>query len=226
MGTTGEIILLVERAGKADHTFAAALRQKDFDVVVVATGQHALKQASDIQPAMIVLNSASMGTSGLRICRELQAWMSGVPIIHIVGPNMLEKPDDGVAEITLILPFTARKLINSVRRLMPSARNDMIEAGPIHFALSARIVKAYGREKRLTARTANLLKLLIAHPDETLDRSYLMRHVWNTDYMGDTRTLDVHIRWVREAVEKDPQRPRHILTVRGQGYRFVPDPPR
>jgi len=225
MGATGEIILLVERAGKADHTFAVALRQKGFEVAVVPTGQAALSHARQVRPAMIVLNSASMGSSGLRICRELQESAKGTPIIHIVGAGMLDKPDDGIAEITLILPFTARKLINSVKRLMPSARNDMIEAGPIRFAPHARIVEAYGKEKRLTARTANLLELFIRHPGEILDRSFLMRQLWHTDYMGDTRTLDVHIRWVREAVEPYPQKPRHILTVRGQGYRFVPNPP-
>ena len=67
---------------------------------------------------------------------------------------------------------------------------------------------------------------MLEHPDETLSRSYLMRQVWDTTYVGDTRTLDVHIRWVRESVEKDPAHPRHVVTVRGVGYRFLPDPPR
>ncbi len=173
---------------------------------------------------MIVLNSASLGSSGLRICHQLQESAGGVPIIHIVEADALADPRDGIADVTLILPFTARKLINSVKRLMPSARNDMVQSGPIRLALRARIVEAYGKEKRLTARTAALLQLFLKHPGETLGRSYLMQQIWHTDYMGDTRTLDVHIRWVREAVERDPERPRHIITVRGQGYRFLPDP--
>ncbi len=224
MGATGETILLVERAGKPDRTFAAALRQKGFELVVVTTGQLALKQARASRPSMIVLNSASLGSSGLRICHQLQESAGGVPIIHIVEADALADPRDGIADVTLILPFTARKLINSVKRLMPSARNDMVQSGPIRLALRARIVEAYGKEKRLTARTAALLQLFLKHPGETLGRSYLMQQIWHTDYMGDTRTLDVHIRWVREAVERDPERPRHIITVRGQGYRFLPDP--
>lgn len=224
MVTSGETLLLVERAGKAEHTFAAALRQKGFALEVVATGETALRKAPELRPVMIILNSASMASSGLRICQKLQEAVNGIPIIHIVEADALDDPRNGVADITLILPFTARKVINSVKRLMPSARNDMIQVGPIKLAPRARVVTAYGKEKRLTARTTSLLLMFLKHPGETLDRGYLMRQVWHTDYLGDTRTLDVHIRWVRMAVERDPQKPRHIITVRGQGYRFSPDP--
>lgn len=222
MGASGDTVLLVERAGKPEHTFASALRQKGFEIVLVTTGQSALKQARELHPSIVVLNSASMNSSGLRICHQLREVVNSVPIIHVVAAGVTPDPKQGVGEITLTLPFTPRKLINSVKRLMPSARRDIIEAGAIRLAPRARIVEAYGRETRLTARTANLLALFLKHPGEVLDRIYLMQNVWHTDYMGDTRTLDVHIRWVREAVERDPQRPKHILTVRRHGYRFVP----
>lgn len=223
MGAAGEIILLVERAGKPEHTFAPALRHKGFAIEVVSSGQLALKCLKELAPVAVILNSASLGSSGFRICHQLQA-AAGAPIVHIVPENTLESEKQGVAEITLLMPFTARKLINSVRRLMPASRLNMVVAGPIRLAPGARVVEAYGREKRLTVRTARLLNLFLKHPGEILDRGYLMRQIWQTDYMGDTRTLDVHIRWVREAVEPDPTNPRHILTVRGRGYRFEVDP--
>ena len=84
-------------------------------------------------------------------------------------------------------------------------------------------MQANGREKRLTPKAASLLEVFLKHPEETLDRAFLMRQVWDTDYIGDTRTLDVHVRWVREAIEPEPGKPCHILTVRGVGYRFEPD---
>ncbi len=226
MTTPGETILLIERAGKPGNTFAAALRQKGILLEVVATGQAAIQRARVVHPVMIVLNSASMASSGLRICQQLRLAIEGIPIIHIVEAGVVDDIKESGAEITLVLPFTARKLINSVRRLMPSNRNDVIQVGAIRLSPRAQIVEAYGRETRLTARTASLLQLFLKHPGETLDRVFLMRQIWDTDYMGDTRTLDVHIRWVREAVERDPQSPRHVVTIRGKGYRFIPDPVR
>jgi DNA-binding response OmpR family regulator len=219
-----EIILLVERAGgkKKEETFGAALERKGFKVVVAQTGRQALDFAERVGPALIVLNAASLGTNGLRICRLIRASHSEVPVIHILPKGEKAALESSPAEALLELPFTPRKLINSIKRLLPGARKEVTQVGPIRLALDARIVQAYGREQRLTPKTASLLEVFLRHPGETLDRSFLMRQVWDTDYVGDTRTLDVHVRWMREAIEPDPRSPRHILTVRGVGYRFEP----
>jgi DNA-binding response OmpR family regulator len=224
MTTSGEAILLVERAGKPEHTFAPALTKKGFVFELAPSGQTALKRLSTFKPVMIILNSVSLGSSGLRICRQLQEASPGTPVIHIVLDGWLNEVKDSIAEVTLTMPFTHRKLINCVRRLMPVSRHDLVQVGPIQLAPGAQIVRAYGREKRLTAKTTTLLHIFMKHPGEVLDRGYLMRQVWETDYIGDTRTLDVHIRWAREAIEPDSTKPRHILTVRGHGYRFEPEP--
>lgn len=222
---TDEIILLVERAGKKEQTFAAALDRKGYSVEVVSTGGHAVKRAGRLKPAVIVLNAASLGSSGLRIGRSLRETYNGVPIIHIMPKDAVEDDlKEAIAEIVMVMPFTARKLINRLKRLLPGGRKDAIEVGPIRLAEGVRIVEAHGREMRLTPKTALLLALFLKHPKETLDRGFLMRQIWNTDYVGDTRTLDVHVRWVREAIEVDPKEPRHIVTVRGKGYRFDPHP--
>jgi DNA-binding response OmpR family regulator len=120
------------------------------------------------------------------------------------------------------MPFTSRKLINRIDRLMPIPHKDLMTLGDIQFAPDARIVKAHGREKRLTPKAANLLLIFMKHPEKILGRGLLMQEVWHTDYIGDTRTLDVHIRWLREALEPKPSRPQHIETVRGRGYCFFP----
>lgn len=221
-----ETILLIERAGRQIPTFATALSRKGFEVEVFSTGRLALAHACQSRPVLVVLNAASLGSNGMRICRSLHESLDGVPIIHIFpdGASALDSKDSP-AEITLVMPFTARKLINRIKRLLPGARKDAVQVGPIRLASKVRIVEAHGREKRLTPKTAHLLNVFLQNPGKTLDRAYLMRRVWNTDYVGDTRTLDVHMRWVREAVEVDPKSPRYIVTVRGVGYRFEPDPP-
>ena len=89
--------------------------------------------------------------------------------------------------------------------------------------MQQRLLTAHGKEHRLTPKLAQLMETFLRNPGKTLDREYLMRNVWQTEYMGDTRTLDVHIRWIREAVEGEPGKPRFIVTVRGKGYRFEPD---
>lgn len=224
MGNMAEgMILILEQQSRHAPTFAAALRRKGYHVEVVSTGSAALQCCSAQRPSLIVLNAASLGSSGVRICRSLRERV-GVPVIHILPAGGLSMAKEAGCDMALVLPFTARKLINAIRRLMPTARQDLMVVGPIHFSPEARIVRAYGRETRLTPRAASLLGEFLKHPGEALDRGFLMRQVWHTDYVGDTRTLDVHVRWVREAVEVEPASPRHILTLRGVGYRFVPYP--
>lgn len=222
---TEDTILLVERSGKKENTFATALERKGYRVELASTGHDALKRAHNTRPAIVVLNAASLGSSGIRICRNLHDGLDGIPIIHIMPENTADGDlKEAPADVILVMPFTARKLINRVKRFMPGARKEAIEVGPIRLVPSVRVVEAHGREKRLTPKTAHLLHVFLKHPGDTLDRGFLMQQVWDTDYIGDTRTLDVHVRWVREAIEADPTAPAHIVTVRGIGYRFIPYP--
>jgi len=221
--TEENTILLIEKRSSHTPTFAAALKRKGYNLEVVQTGGQALEQARAINPVLVILNAASLGSSGIRICRQLRESV-GKPIIHIIGEDVEPPgPEDRTSDILLKLPFTARKLVNRIKRLMPADRKDTIENGHITFVKSIRVVRIPGRETRLTPKAAELLALFLSHPGKTLDRGFLMRQVWNTDYVGDTRTLDVHVRWVRQAIEPEPASPRYIRTVRGVGYCFQPD---
>jgi DNA-binding response OmpR family regulator len=122
--------------------------------------------------------------------------------------------------VVLHLPFTARKLLNRIIPLLPADETQILHAGPIRLNLRLKKVRCKGREARLTPRLVRLLQILMEHSGEMLRREDLFREVWNTAYVGDTRTLDVHISWLREAIEEDPRRPRFIKTVRGVGYRL------
>jgi DNA-binding response OmpR family regulator len=216
-------ILIIEKDGNQAPTFASFLEAKDYSVEVVTTGARAVRRARMISPALIILNAASLGTSGVRICKQLVEEIDS-PLIHIVDEGVVVPDVQGQAgTMVLHLPFTSRKLINRVRRMWPNDNEEIIAGGPVELAVSSRVVRVEGREKRLTPKTANLLKVFLTHPGETLDREFLMRQVWKTDYMGDTRTLDVHVRWVRQAIERDPESPVLVRTIRGLGYRFDPE---
>jgi DNA-binding response OmpR family regulator len=126
-----------------------------------------------------------------------------------------------LADVYLEQPFTGRKLLNRVRDLLPVDLNqeEIIRFGGILFYRSKRAVETVDKgEQRLTPKLALLLEEFLRHPNELVSRRQLMRNVWQTDYVGDTRTLDVHMRWVRECIEEDPSNPTFLRTVRGKGF--------
>ena len=226
MGTMDNVIrpiLLIERG--STYTFSDDLIRKGYEVHLVDSGKSALTHVKKNDPTLVILNAASMGTSGLRICQRIGNALEGIPLIHIMPEGTSdEESKHEYAHVVLVMPFTSRKLINRIKRLMPpEGDNKAVKFGAFELYPVTHVVRANGNEKRLTPKAAALLEIFINHPDEILERSYLMRQVWETDYIGDTRTLDVHIRWLREAVEEDASHPKHLITVRGRGYTFHPE---
>jgi DNA-binding response OmpR family regulator len=124
------------------------------------------------------------------------------------------------ARAYLRYPISAKKLINRISRLLPAPEDDVLQVGDVVLNVTQRCVLQGNRESHLTPRQARLLEVLMRHPGEILTRAFLMKQVWDTDYLGDTRTLDVHVHWVRKAIEEDPSSPFHLRTVRQVGYRF------
>lgn len=221
----GKLILLIERTGNNHLSFATSLERKEFTLRVVETGKEAMAALENGGFSLVILNGASINTSGMRIIQKIHAKHEKLPLIHIF-PTGADEPTTrkSPANIKMIMPFTARKLINRINRLIPDENNHIIRVGPIHYSPTTRVVQAYGREKRLTPKAGQLLEVFLKNPGKTMDRTELMKQVWKTDYIGDTRTLDVHIRWVREAIESNSRKPLHLVTVRGSGYRFIANP--
>jgi DNA-binding response OmpR family regulator len=212
-------ILWIEGKRADSPSFVPGLRKKGYQVETVATGTEALERLDDLDPDLVVLNAASMRTSGRRICRSMRDQSDSLPIIVISNPeNSLA--GDPCANVVLDLPFTIRKLINRIVPLLPGDGNSLVKKGPIHLDMDKKRVRCQSREARLTPRLAVLLKTMMDHPGQVLERERLFREVWKTEYTGDTRTLDVHISWLRHALEEDPRRPRFLKTVRGIGYRL------
>jgi len=211
-------ILCIEGNHADKPTFASALQKKGFRVEVASSGSEALSQLSDADPDIVVINAASLRSSGGRICQSLRKESKTLPLLLIVDKGNL--PEKSAADALLNLPFTPQKLINRIRLLLPSDGKNVLHAGPIRLDIEHRRVRCLGRNERLTPRLASLLRVLMEHKGEVVERESLFKRVWETNYTGDTRTLDVHISWLRKAIELDSDHPRFLRTIRGVGYRL------
>lgn len=212
--------LLVIEGKHADYPgFAPALRKKGFTVELVSSGSEAIKRISEgLCPDAAVVNAATLRTSGKRICQSLREKAKDLPILLILDPDREAKNTE--VDVVLTLPFTAQKLLNRIRHLLPGDGKNSQHAGPIRLDLEKRTVRCEGKRSRLTPRLLRLLNIFIEHRGEVMERKALFSQVWETDYTDDTRTLDVHISWLRRAIESDPNQPKYLKTVRGVGYRL------
>ena len=212
-------ILWIEGKRADSPPFIPDLQKKGYAFETVPSGKAALESLNSVDPDLVVINAASMGTSGKRICKSLQESTDGLPILLIASPDY-PTSQDADADVVLELPFTWRKLSNRITRLLPADEGKFLHVGQIRLNLVSRRVQCMGKDERLTPRLTDLLQLFMLHPGEVLERDDIFRQVWKTEYTGDTRTLDVHISWLRQAIEKDPRKPRFLKTIRGLGYRL------
>ena len=212
-------LLLIEGKRAERPSFLGGLTKKGFQVDSVPNGAGAYEYLAGNVPHLVIVDAASMRTSGKRICSSIRQHAPGVPVVLILeeGASIPDKLD---VEVALIEPFTLQKLVNRVRPLMPSDSRSLQIIGPIQLDSEQRLVRCENRQSRLTPRLVTLLKILMDHPGELIDRKDLFREVWDTAYTVDTRTLDVHISWLRQAIEEDPRHPKFIKTIRGMGYRL------
>jgi DNA-binding response OmpR family regulator len=167
---------------------------------------------------LIVVNAATLRTSGKRICQSLKENAASLPVLLIIDEE--RKVENGYGETILSLPFTVQKLVNRIRNLLPGDGKNSVHTGPIRLDVEKHMVRCQGKQAHLTPRLAQLLRALMENPGVVIERKALFSQVWETTYTEDTRTLDVHISWLRQAIEADPDSPKFIITVRGVGYRL------
>jgi DNA-binding response OmpR family regulator len=215
-------ILLVE--GKhIDHpSFTTGLVKKGYLVESAPSGAAALVRLESSNPDLAIIDASSMRSTGKRICQSLQEKKSTLPIILIVNKDA-DINDKAGANVILALPFTMQKLVNRVKQLLPLQNNDAVTVGPFQLDVEQRRVVCDGRQIQLTPRLVVLLKILMDHPGEVVEREKLFCEAWETNYTGDTRSLDVHMSWLRQAIEENPRHPKYIKTIRGVGYRLDMD---
>ncbi len=211
-----EKILLIDSTRLANDELCRYLEDKGYDVSVARSGKMALREAMQQQPDVIILDTTSSRFNGKRLCSALYQKVDA-PIIAIIGKKStpLECADEH-----LVNPVRARKLSSLVRRILKVKQPWIIKCGELTLDSKKRTIARGGRAKKLRPMEVRLLKTFMRRPNEIVSRAELMKEVWDTDFTGDTRTLDVHIRWVRERIEENPSRPKILKTVRGQGYRL------
>jgi DNA-binding response OmpR family regulator len=212
-------ILWIEGKRVDNPSFIPILRKKDFQVETVPTGAAALLHISDFNPDLVVVNAASLRTNGKRICHDLHQKYNEIPILLILNSEQ-SAGDDVYVNTVLVLPFTQRKLVNRIMTLLPGDGDNILHVGSLRLDLERKRVRCQDREARLTPRLTQLLQILMQHAGEVVERENLFRDAWKTEYIGDTRTLDVHISWLRQAIEADPRKPKFLKTIRGVGYRL------
>lgn len=214
-------ILLIEGKRSDRPSFVAGLTRKGYQVESVANGSEALARLATFAPNLIIINAASMRTSGKRICQSIRSHSPGMHIVLITdGQNADSMEKEDLVDVVLPLPFTLQKLMNRIRPLLPAAEKDLLQVGSLQLDPVQRWVRVGNRQTSLTPRLVTLLKILMEHPGKVIEREHLFRTVWDTAYIEDTRTLDVHVSWLRRAIEEDPRNPHYIKTVRGVGYRL------
>lgn len=214
------LVLLVEGQSAGRDSLAAMLQKASYQIDVVHTGAQALAWLDQHEPDLVIFDASSMRSNGARNCRRIRRQVEQIPIIHCRAGGD-ENDETAGADVYLERPFSARKLLNRARALLPadSSKEEIVRYGTITLFRNKRSVEVAGKgEFTLTPKLAMLLETFVRHPNELLTRRHLMQVVWETDFIGDTRTLDVHVRWVRECIEADPSRPQLLKTVRGQGY--------
>src|SRR5215213_10687212 len=227
-------ILVVDDELSVRESVGYALEQEGFDVTLAANGEEAEGQISDDSFDLLILDIMMPGKSGLDICREVRAH-SPVPIILLTAKDAEVDKVVGLevgADDYVTKPFSVRELLGRVRAqlrrreldLLPSpGEGKTIEAGPVRIDLARHLVSVRGEPVNLTRSEFQVLRLLAEKPGQVFSRLEIMEELWQSEFSGDVRACDVHISNLRQKIERDPQEPELVLTVRGVGYRLAED---
>jgi DNA-binding response OmpR family regulator len=220
-------ILLVEDDEAMRKTLAYNLDKEGYKVEQTGDGAEALALAREHTPDLVVLDVMLPSLDGLSVCRILRK-ESEVPIVMLTARDSEVDRIVGLeigADDYIVKPFSLGEFLARIRAILrrsPTARTvtDQLEAGDLMLDLIARRAFRAAEELKLTHKEFDLLASLMRNKGAVLSRDLLLEKVWGYEYSGETKTVDVHVRWLREKIEEDPSLPKRIVTVRGVGYRF------
>jgi two-component system response regulator RegX3 len=229
--SSGRILIADDEPSVRDSVGYALVRE-GFEVTVAADGDEAAAKLGDGIPFdLLILDILMPGSSGLDICRDVRS-RSAVPIIVLTAKDAEVDKVVGLevgADDYVTKPFSVRELLGRVRAQLrrreldraPLAHAVRVESGPVAIDLVRHLATVRGEPVNLTRSEFQLLRLLVARPGEVFGRRQIMEELWQTEFDGDERACDVHISNLRQKVERDPQHPELVLTVRGVGYKFA-----
>jgi two-component system response regulator RegX3 len=225
-------ILVVEDEEALADTIRYGLEREGYEVSIAPDGRAALERFRADRPALVILDLMLPELSGLDVCRTIRA-ESDVPIVIVTAKDAEADKVAGLelgADDYVTKPFSVRELVSRVRAHLrrvemgdggSAGSIEALRGGPVELDADRHEVRVRGELVPLPPKEFALLEILVRLKGRLLTRDHLIAEVWGADYFGDTKTLDVHMKRLRQKVEEDPHRPAHLLTVRGLGYRFV-----
>ena len=220
-------ILVVEDERAIAEPVAESLEREGFDPEVAPTVEAAEAAFAALEPDLVLLDVMLPDGDGRDLCRDLRA-RSDVPIIMLTARG--EEVDRVVglelgADDYVVKPFSARELAARIRAILrrgrPASRREVLQVGDLRMDPASRTVTKGGRPVELAAKEFDLLHMLMRNGGEVVRREDIMDQVWDEHWFGSTKTLDVHVSWLRKKIEDDPANPRFITTIRGVGFRFA-----
>jgi DNA-binding response OmpR family regulator len=210
--------LLVEKDVTLSDLLVPGLERKGYQVALARNRGQALSRGQSFRPDILIVDVTSFGFAGYDLLHAVQSRLSSVPTIVAVEKGHAIAESQAAAFMTP--PITSRKLIYRLRKLAETLPSREVQAGDMVLdPLACKLDRGRSRI-HLRPKEAALLAFFMRNPGRVLSRREIMKKVWDTDYLDDTRTLSVHIRWLRLKIEDDPNKPRILRTVRGLGYRF------
>jgi two-component system response regulator RegX3 len=231
-GTTLARVLVVEDEESFSDALSYMLRKEGFEVSVAATGTSALTEFDRTGADIVLLDLMLPEMSGTEVCRQLRS-RSHVPIIMVTARDSEIDKVVGLeigADDYVTKPYSPRELVARIRAVLrrqlggdPTEQAPpTLAAGPVRMDIERHVVTVSGAMVPLPLKEFELLEMLLRNAGRVLTRGQLIDRVWGADYVGDTKTLDVHVKRLRSKIEPEPSTPRYIVTVRGLGYKFEP----
>jgi two-component system, OmpR family, response regulator RegX3 len=221
-------VLVVEDEPSFADALSYMLRKEGYEVAVAATGPDGIEEFDRSGADLVLLDLMLPGLSGLEVCRQLRL-KSDVPVIMLTAKDAEVDKVVGLevgADDYVTKPFSARELVARIRAVLrrrgepEKPGSAVLECGPVRMDVQRHVVTVDGEPVQLPLKEFELLEVLLRNAGRVLTRGQLIDLVWGSDYVGDTKTLDVHVKRLRAKVEPEPGRPRYLVTVRGLGYKF------
>ena len=223
-------ILVVEDEESFSDALSYMLRKEGFEVVACVNGPDGITEFERNGADLVLLDLMLPGLSGLEVCRQLRQ-KSDVPVIMLTAKDGEVDKVVGLeigADDYVTKPFSARELLARIRAVLrrrgeaEDVGSGILESGPVRMDVDRHVVTVNGQTATMPLKEFELLEFLLRNAGRVLTRGQLIDRIWGSDYVGDTKTLDVHVKRLRAKVEPDPGQPRYLLTVRGLGYKFEP----